>query len=621
MPRLRHLSGAILAALVFASAAQAADYSKVVVFGDSLSDDGNISLASGAQQATRFTTNPGLVTVENVANGLGDPISPSLLGGTDFAWGGAGVLNNSPGTPSTVPTISDQVSSYLAAAGHADPHALYTMWGGANDIFYHATAVALSAETSTQAQGAIAVAAQTEVGLLAKLQAAGAKNIIVFSLPDIGSTPEATAQNAMSPGAAASLTGLSLIYNSQLNNGLGKLGTGIIPVNSFSLLKEIMADPSTYGFTNVTDAACGAGSSSVQCGPAGSGLPYTYPSGADQTYVFADGVHPTTAAHAILGQYVLAELAAPSQISLLGEAPLAAGNAQARVLQQQMSADRAGAGNRTFVRVGYGRQTFDATAGSPRASSDNANLTLGVDGKAGDNISVGVAFGATHGNADISGNAGGYKLNTLMATGYAMYHAGNGGYVGAYAGYGQVSYTDIHRRFALGPALRTESGKTDGSQLMGAITGGWSFTFSQLHTGPFVTFEAQRVRIGGYNETSGDSSAMWFGRQERKALVSSLGWRLDGRFTIGNARLDPYAEVAWHHDSKNTPIAVTAGLTSMNGQFVMDGFTPDSSWGTASIGLQTHFTDTVSGWLGYHGRFGDNSQKLNAFSAGLRIDL
>jgi outer membrane lipase/esterase len=620
MPRLRHLSGAIVAALVFSTAANATDFNKVVVFGDSLSDNGNLSLAlSPTTTPTRFTTNPGTVAVENIASGYGITLAPSLAGGTDLAWGGAGVLNNSPGTPSSVPTISAQVAGYLAN-GPADPHALYTMWGGANDIFYHATMVAMSGETSTQAQTNIAVAANTEVGLLTQLQAAGAKNIVVFNLPDIGKTPDAAAQEAMAPGSAAALTGLSLIYNGQLNAGLGKLKTNIIPVNVYGLLNEIIANPSQYGFTNVTDPACGAGSSSLQCGPAGSGLPYTYADGTNQTYLFADGVHPTTATHAMLAEVVLAEMAAPAQASLLSEAPVASANAQTRVLDRQMSADRAGAGSHVFTDVSYNRQTFDMSSGAPKTTSNNANLTVGFNGAAGDNVAVGVAFGAGHATADVAGNHGGYKMTTLTTTGYAMYHRG-GGYLGGYVGYGQVSFTDVHRRFAIGPAMRTESGKTEGSQLLGALTGGYDFKFDSLRTGPFAKLEWQRVRINGYNETSGDSTAMWFGRQEHKTAVGSIGWRIDGSFQAGSRSLQPYAEVAWHHDSRADPIAVTAGLTTMNGQFTFDGFTPDKSWATASVGLTAKLGDRVSGWVGYDGRFGDNSQKLNSVNLGLRVSL
>ena len=165
MLRTRQLAGAIAVTLLFSSAAVATDFSQVIVFGDSLSDNGNLSQVlpgPSIQPPLRFTTNPGSVAIENVAHALGNTLSPSLNGGTDYAWGGAGVNNNSPGTPGSVPTLTAQVNAYLGAGG-VDQRALYSIWGGANDIFYHATLVGGGLETSAQAQGGIAAAAQQEI--------------------------------------------------------------------------------------------------------------------------------------------------------------------------------------------------------------------------------------------------------------------------------------------------------------------------------------------------------------------------------------------------------------------------------------------------------------------------
>src|SRR6185312_1825832 len=121
MFRPRHLACAVALALAssaaFAQSAPAAVqpsahaglFDNVVVFGDSLSDDGNLSLALQLPQIVRFTTNPGQTGVEDVAGYFGIPIAPALAGGTDFAFGGAGILNNSPGTPSIVPTLPTQL--------------------------------------------------------------------------------------------------------------------------------------------------------------------------------------------------------------------------------------------------------------------------------------------------------------------------------------------------------------------------------------------------------------------------------------------------------------------------------------------------------------------------------
>ncbi len=675
MPRLRLLSGAIVAALVFSAAAQAGttDIHEMVVFGDSLSDNGNLSLASGAQQASRFTTNPGEVAVEHVADYYGFSLAPSVTGGTDFAFGGAGILTNSPGTPAAIPTITDQVNGYLAAAGGMDGHTLYSMWGGANDIFYHATATAaagqaqqiieatiqqqvqaaiaggaiqndpaaidayvqqitpvvtqqvlaqvqaqagVTPETPEQAQAAIAAAAQQEVALLGKMHAAGADYVLVFNLPDIGLTPSAAAQGET---AAQGLSGLSLLYNGVLGAGINQLsdqGLNVVPVNVFALFNEVVADPSAFGFSNVTAPACGAGSSSVQCGPEGSGAPYTYAPGTDQSYLFADGVHPTTAAHAMLGQYVVAELNAPGQVSMLAETPLASANAHLGILRDQMRIDNAGSHTRAFVGINYGHQKFDATGDSPETTSHNVNLTVGVDAVAGENLNVGVALGLARNHADVG--SGGYKLDSIIGSGYAVWHSG-GGYIGANVGFAQLSYNDINRRFRLGALERTETGQTGGSQLLAGIGGGWWFGSDSVKTGPYARIQWQRVRVDGYSEEGSDSSAMWFAGQEREALVGTLGWQLEGNWQVGESTLHPYVNVAWNHDDRADPRKVRAGLSGMQGSFALTGFIPDADWASADLGLSADFSDSVSGWVAYHGRFADSNQSLNGLGLGLKI--
>jgi outer membrane lipase/esterase len=611
MPRNRYLAGAITAALLFGASASATDFSNVIVFGDSLSDNGNIALASGSPVTMRFTTNPGTTTAENVASGLGFTLAPSLAGGTDYAFGGAGLVNN----VAAVPTLPQQLQMYLGAnGGRADSQALYQVWGGANDIFYLSSALS---DPNAIAAGTVN-AAQTEVALLGGLQAAGARYVVVYNLPDLGKTPSAAAGGA---AAQAGASQLAVIYNGVLNSGIGQLssnGLNVIPVNTYALLNEVIANPSGYGFTNVTAPACTGGSgSSIECGPQGSGAPVTYAPGTEQTYLFADGVHPTTAAHAMLGQYVLSVIRAPQQISLLGEAPLATNAAQTRAIRNQMLVDAAGGETRTFVNIDYARQRFDAGNGTPKTNSNNFNLTLGAAVAAGDHVSAGVALGVGQANASFAGG-GGYKLQDISGLGYITYHAG-GGYVGSYADFGQSNFKDIERRIDIGAMRRTESGKADGSHLGAGLNGGWWFDFDNVRTGPFANLEWQTVKINGYNESGSDSTAMWFGRQQRDALVATLGWRLQGHWDVGNTVLSPYAELAWNRDNKADPRMVRAGLNSMNGSFALTGFTPDKNWGTAELGLSAKLTPSMTSWIGYNGRFSDTSQKYNSFNMGFKV--
>jgi outer membrane lipase/esterase len=429
----------------------------------------------------------------------------------------------------------------------------------------------------------------------------------------------------MAGGAAASAgaTQLSVLYNSQLNIGLSQLsasGMNIIPVNSFALLNELIANPSAYGFTNATAPACGASATSLVCGPVGSGLPYTYAAGTDQTYVFADGVHPTQGTDRVLAQAVLSEIAAPGQTSLLSQAPLTSITTQTRTVRQEMLNDGSGSGTRMFAHANYSQQSFDLSDTSPKVNSNNFDLTLGGDLRYNDNISMGAALGLGHTNAGVVGGAGGYVMQDISALAYVTYHSG-GAYAGAYGEAGHSHFTDVDRIIQLGPMTRTESGNTGGSHGGVGLTGGWWFGQDKLQYGPFANVEWHTIGVSGFQEGGNDGTAMWFANQHRKALVSTLGVRMQGEFQISNAVLKPFVELSWNHDSKADPSAVTAGLTSMAGSFTLTGYVPDKTWGMANVGLTTQLTPSVSSWVGYTGRFSDSSQRYNNINMGFRILL
>jgi outer membrane lipase/esterase len=616
MFRTRHLVSAIAAAMLLATTAQAAGsapFDNIVVFGDSLSDTGQF-FSTSLNDYTKFTTNPGEVTVQIVAGKYGFTLQPSRVGGSDYAFGGAGVVTDDNGPDPSIPTITQQVTDYLASGAKADPRSLYMVWGGANDIFYHSTQYGIgtffpgAGETAAQATANINAAATQELTLINQLKQAGASYVVVFNLPDVGATPSAHADEALVPGIHTFLTGVSQSYNQILNAGLGSHTLG---VNTYALFEQVVADPAKYGFTNIDTPACTT-SSSHDC----NGGTLIAP-GADQTYLFADGVHPTTAAHAMLAQVVLSELAAPQQISLLGEAPLAASTVQTGTLRNQMLMDSLGSSRRAFVNIDYAQQRFDGSNSSPRANSNNLNLTLGVDMKPGDNLSAGLAFGVARNHADVPGG-GGYQLKDYSGLGYLTYHAG-GGYVGGYGSYGQSSFDDIDRVFQVGAARVSEVGSTDGSHRGVGLTGGWWFDFSSIKTGPFANLEWENIKVDGYHEDGSDATAMWFGEQQRKALISTIGWRVQGQWQTGNMVMSPYVELAWNHDSKADPREVSTGLNTMNGSFAITGFTPDKTWGTASLGLSAQLTPDVTSWIGYSGRMSDSSQKYNSFNMGFKI--
>ena len=687
MLRPRHLACAVALALASSAAfAQSAPpvqasshagmFDNMVVFGDSLGDDGNLSLALQLPQIVRFTTNPGQTGVENVADYFGMPMTPALAGGTDFAFGGAGLVNNSPGTPSSAPVLPAQLGMYLqATGGQADPNALYAVWGGANDIFYGATSAAAGATaqqliqqtiqqtvqqaiagnvipndptaiaaytaqitpvvtqqvtaqveaaagvtslmTPDQVQANIQQAAATELGMIDQLGKAGARYVMVFNLPNIGATPEAMAQGAT---ASAQLTGLTLTFNNTLNTGLAKAGVNIIPVNTFALLSELIADPSRYGFTNVTQPACTG--SSFGCLPAGTpGATSTYQPGTENTYLFADGVHPTTATHAMLAQYAESIITAPGEMSLLGEAPLQINESLNRSITNQATSSLANApgnGVRVWASYDYARQRLDAQVNSPKSSNDANTLSVGADVHPSDALTAGLAFTAGQQKDDFAGNAGGFKLQDLLASGYVMW-GWDQAYFGAIGSFGHLGYSDLHRNIPIGPTVRYESGTTSGYHTALALTGGWWINFGSWRTGPYADLSWQHAHVDGYSENGSDATAMTFGNQDRHALVGTLGWQLTGNLQTGGATLHPFARVAWNHDNDADPRDVTAGLVSMPGTFALPGFAPDKNWGSVGVGLAADFTPSFSGWIGYDGRFSDSSQSVDSLNLGAKF--
>ena len=128
-----------LAILVSASSSAVASYSQAIFFGDSLSDTGNLSLATGIPAAPpyykdaayggQFSNGP--VWTQGFAAALGLSAQPYLQGGTNYAWAGATVLDYGRATPE----IPQELGAYFGkTSGVADPNALYVILGGANDI-------------------------------------------------------------------------------------------------------------------------------------------------------------------------------------------------------------------------------------------------------------------------------------------------------------------------------------------------------------------------------------------------------------------------------------------------------------------------------------------------------
>ncbi len=276
------------------AAGQAAPvFSQMIVFGDSLSDTGNtrasipggnlppINNIAGYGSNGRFSN--GLVWHETLAPALNVPIPTASLvlgpNNSNYAYGGARI-NNASGQSAG---LLFQYNRYATGAGigGADPNALYAVWGGGNDM----RDLVGNANPVT----GIASALGALEGLLQNLIGLGAKTFLVPNLPDLGMIPE-----HRDSVRQASATQVSEAWNAGLLDMLLGLSdqADIYFLDVFSTFNDLLTNPAQYGFVNTTG----------QCRSLGF-LALTENSCANaDTWVFWDAIHPTRAAHALLGR-------------------------------------------------------------------------------------------------------------------------------------------------------------------------------------------------------------------------------------------------------------------------------------------------------------------------------
>jgi phospholipase/lecithinase/hemolysin len=236
----------------------------------------------------------GNVWVQDLAQQLGlPPPAPSLTGGTDYAYGGAetGATAVHAANPTDLPS---QLGQFVASVPNPSPNALYTVWAGSNDVLD----IANSAETPAEQGASVQQAVNNEVASINGLIAHGAKDLVVMSVPDLGVTPYEQAR----PTTAATSSALAQTYNTDLGVALQGImassAASIDYVDTSKLLDMAIADPATYGFTNVTQPVWNGNLTD-----SGSGT-LAATGAAQNGYLFFDNLHPTAAGHSLLASAV-----------------------------------------------------------------------------------------------------------------------------------------------------------------------------------------------------------------------------------------------------------------------------------------------------------------------------
>jgi phospholipase/lecithinase/hemolysin len=193
-----------------------ASYSQLIVFGDSLSDMGNACPKGNMKKATVFCPlysnqrfSDGQVWIEHLAKDLSLDLSPSSLGGNNFAFGGA----SSGYENGNIPGLRKQLETYLLKVqDSADPDALYVIWIGGNDFknkFASFDFLNLEELLFEDLLNEISNAVK-------RLSRKGAQHFLIPNLPPVHRTPIAS---GLLKGVVGVFTGLSMFFASEDKKG------------------------------------------------------------------------------------------------------------------------------------------------------------------------------------------------------------------------------------------------------------------------------------------------------------------------------------------------------------------------------------------------------------------
>ena len=370
--------------------------STLVVFGDSLSDNGNLFDLIGFPKppAWEGRASNGPTYAEQLAKMLHVRLDDRAFAAAEASDASLPVLVDSAGHALPI-NLSNQLAGYIADLhGHQAPHNTTVLINiGSNDYqgFLQST---LPKDLQT-----IEAEVQNVVGSIAQaidtLTHAGVEKIVLFTLPDFGITPAA---QALGPGAVALAHLLDVTNNAALER-MAASHPNVQVVDIFQLSEALFADPHSFGFS--------ANLNQTWVGQLAAGSHQFAPN----EVAFFDGIHPTTAAHGILAAFADAVLTSDSTQFLDG--------------------------TQSVIHAGHGDNFIFATPINPANPALNDDYT--ICGGAGDdvifagsgNVTVHGGSGsdliaAGSGNATLDGGSGADVLET-NSTGTNILAGGGGG--------------------------------------------------------------------------------------------------------------------------------------------------------------------------------------------------
>jgi outer membrane lipase/esterase len=607
----RFLRGAALGALTLAATAalagtaSAQTYNRLVVFGDSLSDNGNLYAASFNTQPTsppyfqgRFSNGPVFTELLGFTALRGAIPTSSVTGSVNFAYGGSRT-DNAVAFP---PGMRQQLTTYLSRGGTFGSGDLVSILGGANNIFQTIGAFSILPPTSqTNPTGFVDPTIRAAVAdmnfLVGDVASRGAGTILVTNLPRLGLTPQ------FRPTPLAGLADYAgSQFNGQLQTALLTLAptrpnTNIILFDLAKVSDVLAANPGRFGLTDATN----------QCLNTITGVPCANPDG----FLYWDGVHPTAAGHRLIATLAndylyYGDLASSS--TLQGEVAFRHRQDSLDQATARLSGhDAWTAGTSVYGGAFYDSAEFDARGTASAGDSTSHGAQLGLESGT-ETMRFGVV-GAWR-VADVEAGPTGFELQTLSVDVYGGWRSGNV-FVNGAVGIASEDLNDIVRVSSLTPLV--QSATTRGFSSGARVQGGMWFDAGGIALSPRVAVTWASAEIDGYGE-QGFAAAYAYRDREVKGVTAEAALRAEG--DIGGFGF--FVEGGYRDSLDDSSQAVRVGMVGNPAQVLSRSF--DDPFG-GSILASAGLTGEVGPFdlqVGYRGRFGDHA---DSHTGGITLTL
>lgn len=587
-------------AMAAAPQAQAQSYDRLVVFGDSLSDSGNLAIITGGANppaaffpSGRYSDGPVFTErlgfdAQRLAFNVFGPLDPTidLSGNLNAAYSGAITGRETRG--GFPPGMLDQLDAYLGQGGTFGSGDLVSVLGGANNIFQAIQAIAGGGVADPVGYlGATAVGAAGEVsGLVNAVAGAGAGTVLVTNLPRLSVTP----QFRGGPAAGIADGGMTA-FNTALAQGLSAVAaanpdSNIVLVDLLTASDFFAANPGMFGVSNAVDPCFDSLALTVCADP--------------EDYFYYDGVHPTSTGHQLIANLATDYLYygdAGVQTTILGETAFRHRERALEDGSERLSSRAAwAAGNVVSAGAVYDSTEFDARGAVAAAEIETWGARFQLEHMPSSNWRFGLGLGIDEG--DMTAGRLAADVETVGADLWAGWRS-DSWFVNGVVGVSSTRFDDIARLTALTPVVHM--GKTRAITTGARLQAGTWIEMGGVALSPRAALAWVGADVEGYVE-QGPAARHDIADRTVEGVTAEIALRLEG----GGPAFGFYAEGGYRDLLDDGADPVTVGLAANPAQplsTLIDN--PLSEQAMVNLGINARIGSRLNLDVGYRGRFAD----------------